>query len=511
MGVLLDSFGPALWLVLSPTNLVIMVLGIIAGTILGALPGFGAAQALALMFPFTFGMTPEAGVLFFIAIYAAAEYGGSIPAILIRTPGTSAAAITVLDGYPMARAGKASRALKISLYTGVVGSIASSFIFLFAASGLAWIGLQFGPSEMFAVGIFGLSVIGSFFGDSPVKGFVATGIGLFLAMIGSSGFSGLRFTFGQASLLDGMPLIVVIIGFLAMPEVFRLMAARRGDDPEVASLGGENREANHVGLKVMRKLVPTMVRSTLIGTAVGAIPGPGATVSSLLAYSEEKRFSKHPEKFGTGIDEGVAAPETANNAVVAGSLIPSLALGVPGSGAIAILLGLLISKGIVPGPLLFQQNGPLVMAVFAGLIVSAVLMLVVGIAGVRVFALVARVPRYMLAPFVLMLLVIGTYAYHNYAAHIVIAILIGAFAYWLETIRVPVIPIVLAFVMAPIIEANLNRAMVIHGGDLSFALTRPITLIILGLAVLSIVLGFFRARRARHESAAAKENLGETP
>ncbi len=487
MGVLFDNFIPALYLVLSPENLLIMLVGIFVGTILGALPGFGAAQALALMFPFTFSMTPEAGTLFFIAIYAAAEYGGSIPAILIRTPGTTAAAITVLDGYPMAQQGKAGRALKISLYTGVVGSVASSFIFLFAASSLAWVGLQFGPSEMFAVGIFGLSIIGSFFGDSPVKGFIATGIGLFLATVGSSGFSGLRFTFGQAALLDGVPLLVVIIGVMAMPEAFDLMLARKGEDPELAKMTGGDKEANHVGWKVMRRLTPTMIRATLIGTAVGAIPGPGATVSSLLAYSEEKRYSKHPEKFGTGLDEGVAAPETANNAVVAGSLIPSLALGVPGSGAIAILLGLLISKGVVPGPLLFTQDSPLVMAVFLGLIVSALLMLVVGAAGVRAFAQVARIPRYILAPFVLMLLIIGTYSYQNYSAHVVMALILGAMAYWFEKIRIPVIPIVLAFVMAPIIEANLNRAMVIHGGDLSFFLTRPITIGLLLLALATVV------------------------
>jgi putative tricarboxylic transport membrane protein len=347
---------------------------------------------------------------------------------------------------------------------------------------------------MFAVGIFGLSIIGSFFGDSPVKGFIATGIGLFLATIGSSGFAGLRFTFDQPALMDGVPLLVVIIGVMAIPEAFSLMMARKGDDPELAKMTTGDIEANRVGWKVMKDLTPTMARATLIGTAVGAIPGPGATVSSLLAYSEEKRWSKYPEKFGTGIDEGVAAPETANNAVVAGSLIPSLALGIPGSGAIAILLGLLISKGVVPGPLLFTKDSPLVMAVFLGLIASALLMLVVGIAGVRIFAQVARIPRYILAPFVLMLLIIGTYSYQNYAAHVVMALALGAVAFWLEKIRVPVIPIVLAFVMGPIIESNLNRAMVIHGGDLGFFLTRPITIAILLLALATAVLGFLRSR-----------------
>ncbi|WAJ28194.1 tripartite tricarboxylate transporter permease [Antarcticirhabdus aurantiaca] len=491
---LVENFLPALWVVLSPTNMVIMTIGVVIGILLGALPGFGASQALALTFPFTFGMEPVSGVLFFIAIYAAAEYGGAIPSILIRTPGNAAAAITILDGFPMAQKGLAGRALKISLYTGVFGSMMSSFVFLFGASGLAWVGLQFGPTEMLAVGIFGLAIIGSFFGDSPVRGFIATGIGLFLATIGSSGFSGTRFAFGQAALLDGLPLIVVITGLLAVPEAFNLMAARRGDDMKLAKHLDQSAAGNRVGWKDMRALMPTMWRGTLIGTAVGAVPGAGATVASLLAYNEEKRWSKHPEKFGTGVDEGVAAPETANNAIVAGALIPSLALGIPGSGAIAILLGLLISRGIVPGPLLFSQGGDLVMSVFVGLIVSALLMLVVGIAGIHAFVQVARVPRYILAPFVLITLMIGTYAYQNYATHVVLTLVIGAVAYWFEKIRIPVIPIVLAFVMGPIIEANLNRAMVIHGGDLSFVLQRPIALVILVLAVVTAVFSFLRGR-----------------
>lgn len=493
---LLTDFIPGLLIVLDPANIAIIFCGIVVGIVLGALPGFGAAQALALMFPFTFWMTPEAGVLFFIAIYAAAEYGGSIPAILIRTPGTTAAAMTVLDGYPMARSGRAGRALRISLFSGVFGSFCSSFVFLLGASSLAWIGLKFGPSEMFAVGIFGLSIIGSFFGDDPVKGFLATAIGLFLATIGSSGFSGLRFTFGQSSLMEGVPLIVVIIGLLAMPEVFRLMMASRTDSTEQVQTDTGSGDANRFGFRDMRRLIPTVLRGSMIGTAVGAIPGPGATVSALLAYNEERRWSKHPEKFGTGIEEGIAAPEASNNALVAGSLIPSLALGIPGSGAIAILLGLLISKGVAPGPLLFSQGGTLVMSVFIGLIVSAFVLLLVGLVGIRVFVLVAKVPRHILAPFVLIILLIGTYAYQNYAAHLVMVLVLGGAAYWMEKVGIPVIPVVLAFVMGPIIEANLNRALVINGGDLTFFFRQPITLTLLVLAFATAILGYLRSRKS---------------
>lgn len=475
---------------LSSVNLVlIMLAGVAIGIILGAMPGFGSSQALALLFPLTFAMTVDQAILFFLAVYSAVEYGSSIPAILIRTPGTGASAVTVLDGYAMARKGLSRKALRISLYSGVIGGVTSTLIFIVAGTSLGYVALMFGPSELFAVGVFGLSIVASFFGKDAARGFLATGIGLLLATVGSSGFGGLRFDFGQGYLMDGIPLVVVIIAFLAGPEAFRLLVDNRRtvESKEQVPSAARERERNRITHSEVRMMVPTWIRGSLIGTAAGAIPGAGASVGALLAYNEERRWSKRPEKFGTGIPEGVAAPECANNAVVAGTLVPSLSLGIPGSGGAAILLGVLISKGVVPGPMLFRHEGTFIMTVFIGLLLINAMLLVVGLIGNRPFGLVAKVPLRVLGPFVLVLIMLGAYAYANYSAHVVMVLVLGAAAYLFEKVNIPVVPIVLAFIMGPIIEENLNRALTITGGDIVAILYRPITAFVLLLALLTAV------------------------
>lgn len=492
----LANLLPAIGIVFDPVNLFVIALGVIAGICMGILPGFGGSQALALMFPFTFIMDAEASILFMVSTYSAAEYGGSIPAILIRTPGTTAAAMTVLDGFAMARKGDAHRALMISITSGVFGGIVSSLIFIVAATGLAWIGLQFGPSEMFALGVLGLAIIGSFVGKDPTKGFIAAAFGLLLSTFGESAFGTVRFNFGFSYLDDGIPLIVMIIAMLAAPEVFRLMglttakaeAASRISDEVLAS------RSNPFGWRDFKRLLPTMLRGSAIGTAIGAIPGPGPTVGTVVAYTEEKRWSKRPDDFGTGIDEGISAPESANNAVVAGALVPALALGIPGSGAIAILIGVLISKDIVPGPTLFSEGGPLVLAIFVGLIVCNVFLLICGIFGVRLFVPIVKVPGRILGPFVMLMLIIGAYAYDNNIVHSAMVLVLGAIAFWMDKFNFSTIPVILGFVMGPIIENNLNRALVITQGDVVALVMRPITLVILVLAVVTAVLAYRRTR-----------------
>jgi putative tricarboxylic transport membrane protein len=488
MDALVGNLVGALGALASPTLLLIMFAGVVVGIVLGAMPGFGSSQALALLFPLTFAMSVDQAVLFFLAVYSAVEYGSSIPAILIRTPGSGASAVTVLDGYTMARKGLARKALRISLYSGVVGGIVSTLVFVVAGTSLGHAALMFGPGELAAVGVFGLSIVASFFGRDAARGFLAAGIGLLLATVGSSGFGGLRFTFEQAWLTDGLPLVVIIIGFLAGPEAFRLLVDdRRTIEPRDRHKESAAAAGNRITPQEARELLPGLVRSSLIGTAVGIIPGAGASVAAMLAYSEERRWSKHPEKFGTGIPEGIAAPECANNAVVAGTLVPSLSLGIPGSGGAAILLGVLISKGVVPGPLLFRDHGTFVMTVFVGLLAVNLMMLVVGLIGNRPFGLVARVPRRVLGPFVLLLIVVGAYAYDGYTGHVVMVLALSALAYHFEKIDIPVVPIVLAFIMGPIIEVNFNRALTITGGDLSAVLMRPITAVILLLALATAV------------------------
>ncbi|MFY0615243.1 MAG: tripartite tricarboxylate transporter permease [Hyphomicrobiaceae bacterium] len=493
---IVENIGPAIGIVLQVESLSVIALGVLAGVILGVLPGFGGSQALALMFPFTFIMSPEGAILFMVSVYSAAEYGGSIPAILIRTPGTTAAAMTVLDGYPMARNGDAYRALMISITSGVFGGIVSSLIFIVAATGLAWVGLQFGPSEMFALGLLGLAIIGSFVGSNPTKGFIAAGLGLLLSTVGESPFGTVRFAFDLPYLSDGIPLIVMIIAMLAAPEIIRLMGLTKASEAETVGLSKDFLSGKGSGYRLADfiKLLPTMVRGSLIGTAIGAIPGPGPTVGTVIAYNEEKRWSKNADSFGTGVDEAIAAPESANNAVVAGAMVPALALGIPGSGAIAVLLGVLVSKNMVPGPTLFTENGPLVMSVFIGLIVCNMFLLLCGIVGIKYFAKIVEVPGRILGPFVMVMLIIGAYAYDNNLAHAGMVIVLGALAYWMDKFNFSTIPVILGFVMGPIIEQNLNRAMVINQGDIFALVGRPLTLLILSLAFLTAFAAYRRSK-----------------
>jgi putative tricarboxylic transport membrane protein len=499
MDFFFNNIGGAVSALSSPAILLIMFGGVSIGVVLGALPGFGSSQSLALLFPLSFVMTVDQSILFFLAVYSAVEYGSSIPAILIRTPGSGASAITVLDGYTMARQGLAKKALRISLYSAVIGGTTSTLIFIVAGTTLGKAALLFGSSELFAIGVFGLAIVGSFFGKDPLRGFLATGIGLSMATVGSSGFGGVRFTFDQSFLIDGIPLVVVIIAFLAGPEAFRLLVDHRRTVENQGKVfdATVSNEENKISKSLVRKLIPTWLRGSALGTAVGIIPGAGASVGALLAYSEEKRWSKHPEKFGTGIPEGVAAPEVANNAVVAGTLVPTLTLAIPGSGGAAILLGVLISKGVVPGPNLFRDQGEFVMTVFMGLFVINAFILITGLFGTRVFSLVARVPLRVLGPFVMLLIIAGSYAIGNYTAHIVMVLVLGAVAYIFEKVDIPVVPIVLAFIMGPIIERNLSRAMTLTGGALEEVFLRPITLVILLLAVGTFAYSISTMLRAR--------------
>lgn len=499
MGEIITHMGDAAGQLASLSMIIAILAGVACGIILGALPGFGSSQSLALLFPATFAMPADVAVVFFLAIYSAAEYGGSIPAILIRTPGTPASSVTALDGYEMSKKGYPNKALKISLFSGVIGGFTSTVIFLLSGTTIAMIALQFGPGEMFALGVFGLSIIGSFFGKDPMRGFLATGFGLLLGTVGNSGFGGMRFTFDQPFLMEGIPLTVVIIAFLAGPEALRLLVEHRKTieaQTEVAKSGME-KLLDRFTLEQAKALIPTWIRGSLIGTAIGALPGAGASVGSLLAYSEERRWSKRGKEFGTGLEEALAAPETANNAVVAGTLVPSLTLGIPGSGSAAILLSVLISKGVAPGPLLFHNEPTLIATIFAGLLAINVCLLAVGLVCTRGFSVVSKIPRRILGPFVLLLIVLGTYAEANYSAHVVMVLILSVIAYWFQKIDIPVVPIVLAYVMGPIIESNLARGLTIHAGDVMVLMTRPITLVILALAIITFVYSVVAHRRSR--------------
>ncbi|MBE0557070.1 MAG: tripartite tricarboxylate transporter permease, partial [Proteobacteria bacterium] len=350
--VWLSNLGSAFEQLFNFYTLLVLAFGVVVGIFLGILPGIGGTAALAIVFPLTYGMSAEDGILFLIAVYSAAEYGGSVPAILINTPGTGASAATVLDGYPLCQKGYPRKALMISLTAGIVGGVLSTIVFILFTPLLTWMGLQFGPIEMFAVGAFGLSIICAAVGKSVVKGYLSAAIGAFIAAVGPSQFSGDRFTLDMAFLMDGIPLTVVFIGFFAVPQCIKMLT---GDTQQKSAEEMAKSARNDVfTFKDALRLWKPMMRGSILGSFIGVIPGAGAGVANFLSYNEEKRWSKEPEKFGTGAEEGIAGPEAANNAVVAGCLVPTLTLGIPGSSAAALIMGLLIMKGLNPGPMLFK-------------------------------------------------------------------------------------------------------------------------------------------------------------
>ncbi|HET7635256.1 MAG TPA: tripartite tricarboxylate transporter permease [Burkholderiales bacterium] len=504
-GVVTSLLWGSVQSLITPSFLVIILLGVIAGIIFGILPGFGAAQALALLFPFTYSMDGIQVVIFMLAAYSAAEYGGSIPAILIRTPGTPSAAITTIEAYPLAQRGFPRKTLRISLTAGLIGGVLSTAAFIAAGPLLAWIGLRFGPSEMFAVGVFGLSIISSFLGGSVLNGFLSTAVGLWLATIGNSDFGGMRFTFDWSYLYDGIPLLVVIIGILAMPEAFRLICSSTmgegADETQAAHLPRKWNAKDRLSWLEFKRLLPSFLRGSVVGTAIGIMPGAGGTVASIVSYNEERRWSKRGHLFGSGVEEGVAGPEAANNAVVAGALVPTLALGIPGSASAAVLLGVMIGKGVVPGPLLFHDQPGFVMQVFIGLIIINLVLYGVGWMGTNVFAWVTRLPNSILGPVVMILILIGTYSYRTEFMDVVIALGFGVVGYILEKIKFPTLPMLLAFVMQPIMEENLLRALSLYN-DIFSVMSRPLTAVILLLAVSSAVWGYLRSRQKSPDAAA---------
>ncbi len=499
MEPIFSNFISATGMLLNANTILILLLGVVSGIFLGILPGIGGTAALAILFPLTYKMSIGDGILFLLAVYSAAEYGGSIPAILIRTPGTGAAAATVLDGYPLCKKGFPRKAMMISLTSGVFGGIFSTIAFILFAPFLAWVGLRFGPLEMFAVGVFGLSIICSLVGKTIIKGYLSAALGALLATVGEAHFSGYRFTFGQEFLLDGFPMIVVFIGFFAVPQAISMLVDQTKEIQEPVDLKKGGR-GDFLSFREAKKLLKTMVRGASIGTLIGIIPGTGTAIGSFIAYNEEKRWSSRSEEFGTGVEEGIAAPETSNNAVVAGAMVPTLTLGIPGSSAAALIMGLLIMKGINPGPLLFREQTTMVFLIFTGLLMANVLLYGVGFAGLNIFSHVAKVPERILGPFVIVLVLTGTYAYQLEPRHPAMALGLGVLGYFMEKVGITTVPLVLAFIMAPIMEYNLFQALMISQGDISILYRSPLAAFILFLALLSAGYGIFREKKSKNKA-----------
>lgn len=487
---LLDAFQT---IFSNPYSLLFILVGVTAGIVVGCLPGLTATMGCALLIPFTFSLDPVQGLLMLMGIFTGGIYGGSISGILIRTPGTPAAAATLFDGFPLSQRGEAGKAIGVATIASFVGGIIGALIMSFLAPEIAVFGLRFGPPEFFALAVFGLTMIISISGESLLKGAIAALVGLLITTIGFDPLSGVpRFHFGNENLLGGITFIPALIGLFGFAQVFRNIE-KMDVVPQVKSKVGKILPR----FKEVKKLLPTMIKSGGMGTFTGSIPGLGADVAAFVAYGEAKRTSKHPEEFGKGSLEGVAAPESANNGATGGAMIPMLTLGVPGDAVTAVLLGALTIHGFQPGPLLFRDHLEIVYPIFAGMILCQLVLLVVGLGGARLFSKLINVDTKVLTPIIFLLCIVGSYSIRFSFWDVGLALSIGVIAYFMEHAKFPVSPILLALILGPMAEQNMRRSLMLSHDDLTIFVTRPLSAAFLFLAIVMAITSYRKFRKLR--------------
>lgn len=470
--------------VLMPTNLLAIMIGTAMGLFVGAMPGLSATMAIAILLPVTFGMHPATGLSMLASLYMGAMYGGSIAAILIRTPGTPAAAATTLDGYPMAQKGQAGKALGVSLTASFIGGVISSIALLTVAPILGNIALQFGPVELFAVAVLGITIIGSLSQESTVKGLLSGAVGLLLATVGMDPVTGTpRFTFGNMYLFSGISYTVALIGLFSIPQAIRLIER----DEEAVKTVNSITDRILPNLKEIKPLMTTILRSSFIGIITGIIPGTGGDTACWFAYNEAKRFSKDKDKFGTGIPEGVAASEAANNAVVGGALIPTITLGIPGSSATAILMGGLLVHGIMPGPTLMTEHADVTYTLIWAVMLSNFAMFLEGLLFTRASIVVTRVSNKILAPIIVILCVIGSFAINNSVFDIFLMFGFGILGYFMDKLGIPTAPMVVGLILGQMLDVSLHQSLLMSYGSWSIFFKNPISAALLIIAAFSVL------------------------
>jgi putative tricarboxylic transport membrane protein len=487
----------ALGTILDPVTLIWFLMGTLLGITAGILPGIGASLTMALLIPVTFHLPPARGLVTLIGAWAAAVYGGSVSSILINTPGTGANVATVFDGFPMARDGKAKVALGISATSSMIGGMLGIGALVLFAPVLAALAMKFGPSEYFLLAIFGLSIISTTARGQALKGLIAAGVGLMISFIGFDVISGdRRFTFGTLYLEDGIPFLTVVIGLFAVTQILDF-ASEQGAVSR-AGVKGSIWE----GIKLTFVHWKTLIKSAAIGILFGFAPGVGTTAASMVAYSEAANSSSHPEKFGTGIAEGIVAPETANNAVQGGALIPTLTLGIPGNSDSAVFLAGLMMYGISPGRDLFVRNAHLVTILFVGLFLAQIAFWAMGLGMTAVFSKITLVPVNALMPMVWVVAAVGAFALHNNPMDVVAAIALGVVGFVMRRCRFPVVPMLMAVILGPIAEKNFMRAMMISDNSYAIFFKGSLNWIIWVLIVLALafpsIMSFRRNYRRKH-------------
>ncbi|MDX1714892.1 tripartite tricarboxylate transporter permease [Vreelandella venusta] len=503
-----DAFLVALGGVTEPYTLLLMAVATFAGIVAAAIPGFTITMAIVLTLPLTFAMPPMQGIAVMLAVYVGGLSGGLFSAALLGIPGTPSSVATTFDAFPMARQGNPGKALSLGLFASFVGSIISIAVLIVAAPPLALLAVKLGPWEYFALIIFALTVIASLVGDSLLRGLIAGLIGIGIATIGPDPLMGReRFTFGYEILTAGIPFLVVLIGMYAMSQLLSELENKGGNNHSSGALiSGDMRPHLWQTVKDITLKPINVIRSSLLGVFIGAVPGAGSSISNLLAYDQAKRASKHPETFGKGEPQGVVASESGNSSTVGGSMIPLIALGIPGSPADAVLMAAIMVHGISIGPRLILDHPDLVYSMFIAMAIASVFMLLIGVVLMKAFLRLLNVPKYIVVPVVLACCAIGTYTLNNRLSDLYLLACIGAVGYLLKKLDYPLAPLVLGVVLGPIAETNLRRAFQ-TSADWTLFFTRPISALLLTLAVASVIYSIYSYMKQRRLMA---QRLGAT-
>ena len=493
-----DGLLHGFYVALQPTNILWCFVGCLLGTVVGILPGLGPAATISLLLPLTFSMDPAGGVIMMAGIYYGAKYGGSTTSILLNIPGESSSVVTCLDGYQMARKGRAGAALGIAAVASFIAGTVGIVLLTLVAPPVAAFALRFSSPEYFSLMVLGLALVVLLSGPSLLKGLLALLVGLWLTSIGTDIFTAqARFIFGQPQLLGGIDFMVVAIGVFAVGEVLANIE------------GGEESQMLPVP-RGLRNLLPTwddlkacrfaFINGSVIGFLIGVLPGAGGTIASFISYGLEKAVSRHPEKFGTGVPEGVAAPEGANNADTGGALVPLLTLGIPGGSSTAILLSALIIWGIRPGPLMMQESPDVFWGLVASMYIGNVMLLVLNLPLVPLFAQLLRLPTYVLHPFIFGISIIGVYGVTGRLFDVALLAGFGLLGYVMTKLKYPTAPLILGFVLGDAMERALRQSLMMSQGDLMMLMERPISAVMLGFAALVLVLpllSYFNRARVR--------------
>jgi putative tricarboxylic transport membrane protein len=478
---------------LTAQNLLLAFIGSLLGTLIGVLPGIGPAAGAAMLIPLTFQMEPAGAIIMLTALFYGTQYGGTVTSVLMNVPGEAASAITCLDGYAMAKQGRAGVALSIAAIGSFIGGTFATIALVFAAGPLTRWALEFGPVEFFALIVLGISMLTGLAGKSVIKALMMGIFGLALAMIGIDPIRGSpRFTFGRVELMDGIGFVPVIMGLFGMAEILK-----NAEMPFAQTV-----------LAKMSTLIPTrkdvrdsigpILRGSFIGTALGLVPGITNSASSFLAYSAEKKISKHPEQFGTGMIAGVAGPETANNAHANGALIPLFTLGIPSSPTIAVIMGAFLMHGLIPGPLLFKEHADVVWAVIASFYIGNIILLILNLPLIGIWVQVLKIPYGILVGIIMAFMVLGAYSVSNSAFDVAVMTLFGLVGYLLMKFDFPLAPVVLTLILGPLMERSLRQSLEIGKGSFGIFLSSPIATVLLVLAALFLIapaFQFFRKRK----------------